>query len=412
MARPLRIEGEFLWYHVYNRGNEKRDVFLSDEDNCLFLDTLFRFAATFDVQVHSFALMPNHFHLFILTCKPNLGRFMQSFQTSFARLYNDMHDRVGHVFQDRYKAIVVDAHEYSHELSRYIHLNPARSRHLEATTLRDRLKALREYPWSSYRAYCGLETSRWPIITHEILAGFGESLHDQQRKYARHVKEGLVKPSNPFEKVVAQSILGSDAFVDRIKRMVTADCRHDDTARPARRRIVGIALPKVVAVVAKEYGLEPAHIMKPRATGAAREARRVLLWAAAELCAGSLPHAEIGRRLGSITSAAVIQARNSVARALAQASPVSRHASAILDHLAPETLRCTGADDRWLEMYQRLAAYKERFRHCRVPPLHTPDLCLGAWVARQRMVRKGEACNAHPLSNEQIALLDKLGFSW
>ena len=175
---------------------------------------------------------------------------------------------------------------------------------------------------------------------------------------------------------------------------------------------MGVELSKVVATVAKEYGFEPAMIMKSRVTGTVREARRVLLWAAAELCSGSLSYQEIGRRFGNVSCSAVTHARDQVTRDIAKNLSISTHAATILDTLAPEALRCTGADDRWLEMYQRLTAYKARFKHCRVPVLHTPDLCLGAWVARQRLVRKGEAHNAKPLSEEQITLLDKLGFSW
>ena len=162
MSRPPGIEGAHLWYHIYNRGNEKRVVFHDDDDRNSFLDLLFESAALFAVDVHSFALMPNHFHLMIATGEANLCQFMQQFQNRVIKVYNARHARVGHVFQDRYKAIVVDSEEYGSVLSRYIHLNIVRSGTMKTAGVRERLAMLRSYPWSSYRTYVGHEPSRWP----------------------------------------------------------------------------------------------------------------------------------------------------------------------------------------------------------------------------------------------------------
>ncbi len=410
MPRPLRIEAENLWYHVYNRGNEKRDVLVSEADNRLFLDVLFTYAAEFHVEIHAYALMVNHFHILLMTRDANLCRFMHDMLSTFVRRYNKRHERVGHVFQDRYKAIVVDTQEYGMELLRYIHLNPARSKRLGDATLRQRLRVLRAYPWSSYRAYAGLEPCPWPLHTVTLLAGFGASPAERHARCARFIKEGLLDAHDPFEQMVAKSILGSDAFVDSIKRLVH-DGRCDRAAQPARRCVTACDLSAVIAAVCSEFYAAPEAVINPRPKRIWRDARRVLLWAAARYCIGKLSLQEIGGSLGGVSQAAVGHARDAVERAIAADRDVAPHALAVSHRLAfADAMPC--ADDEWREMYQRLVAFHEKYHHVNIRRDGIADKCLAAWVERQRMVRKGLAANAKPLASKQIALLDKLGFVW
>ena len=104
MARPLRIEYKGACYHVMNRGNQRARVFHSRKHYTLFLEKLAHFCEPFDVTVHSYCCMPNHFHLLLTTREANLSRFMQSFLTSFTLSLNRMRSTTGHVFLGRFKA--------------------------------------------------------------------------------------------------------------------------------------------------------------------------------------------------------------------------------------------------------------------------------------------------------------------
>ena len=410
MARPPRIEGAHLWYHVYNRGNEKRVVFHDDDDRNSFLDLLFESAALFAVDVHSFALMPNHFHLMITTREANLCQFMQQFQNKFIKVYNARHDRVGHVFQDRYRAIVVDSTAYGSELSRYIHLNIARSGTMKTAGIRERLATLRAYPWSSYRAYVGHEPPRWPVASTAILAKFGETPEQQQRRYARYVTHGLLTSDNPFEKVVAGCILGSEAFVKSITELAGLTKRHDDSAMPSRHWLRSVPLEETVAAVAKVFGMPVEEILHQHRSGARATARRVLLWAAVSFSAGRTSRDELGKRLGGITGSALTHAYAHIERTRAKDTVFATR----LDEVKHE-LKVRGyapPEDDWIAMCERLVSYKQKYGHTLVPRGWSEDIELGSWVHRQRLVFHGKARNAAPLTADQIACLDHLGFCW
>jgi len=128
MARPLRIEYPGAFYHVTCRGNERKQIFQDDADRHTFLDILDASLKTFKVSLHGYVLMDNHFHLIVETPEANLGKLMQRFNTAYTIYYNRRHNRNGHLYQGRYKAILIDADEYLLELSRYVHLNPVRIR--------------------------------------------------------------------------------------------------------------------------------------------------------------------------------------------------------------------------------------------------------------------------------------------
>ena len=126
MARQLRIEYPGAWYHVTSRGNERGSIFRLDKDRTRFLKTVAESAELFRVEVHCYVLMSNHFHFLLRTLESNLSRFMQRFNTAYTRYFNLRHRRSGHLYQGRYKAIVVEADEYLLEVSRYLHLNPVK----------------------------------------------------------------------------------------------------------------------------------------------------------------------------------------------------------------------------------------------------------------------------------------------
>ncbi len=144
MARPLRIAFAGAFYHVTARGNERRRIFLSHRDYEKFLSYMTDAVYKYDVILHAFVLMPNHYHFIVETPKANLSAFMHNLNGTYTTYFNIKRKRAGHLFQGRYKALLIDVNNYLLELSRYIHLNPVRA------GITDKPESCR---YSSYRAY-------------------------------------------------------------------------------------------------------------------------------------------------------------------------------------------------------------------------------------------------------------------
>lgn len=142
MARGLRIEYPGAVYHIINRGNYRRDVFLSDDCCQSFENTLFDACRKYDWILHAYCLMSNHYHLAVETAGGNLSVGMQWLQSTFANRFNKLHKVNGHLFQGRFKSLIVDKDEYLGPLLHYIHLNPVRAKLAE-------LADLPKYRWSS-----------------------------------------------------------------------------------------------------------------------------------------------------------------------------------------------------------------------------------------------------------------------
>src|SRR5687768_14349868 len=126
MARALRVEFPGAWYHVTARGNERRLIFRGERDRRHFLDLLGECCGRFNLRLHAYVLMPNHYHLIVETPGAALSRAMQWLNVSYAVWYNRRHRRCGHLFQGRFKAILLDRERWGGALSRYVHLNPIR----------------------------------------------------------------------------------------------------------------------------------------------------------------------------------------------------------------------------------------------------------------------------------------------
>ena len=213
MARPLRLEFAGALYHVTARGDGQEDIYRANGDRQMFLEVLAGVARRFNWTLHAFCLMTNHYHLLVETPDANLSKGMRELNGVYTQRFNRTYDRVGHVFQGRYKAILVQKETYLLELARYVVLNPVRARMVRAPG---------DWPWSSYCAMVGAVAAPDWLETRWILAAFGESDADALARYARFVAEGQGQPS-PWQRLRHQVFLGSDSFVESMQRKIPAD---------------------------------------------------------------------------------------------------------------------------------------------------------------------------------------------
>ncbi len=210
MARPLRLEFAGALYHVTARGDGREDIYLSDGDRQLFLAILGAVWERSNWQIHAYCLMTNHYHLLIETPDANLAKGMRQLNGVYTQRFNRMHGRVGHVFQGRYKAILVQKESYFLELTRYVVLNPVRAGIVPAPG---------QWPWSSYRATIGAAPSPEWLNTRDILAAYGATAEEAGRRYMCFVADGIGQPS-PWDQMKQQVFLGSDAFVEAMQQKV------------------------------------------------------------------------------------------------------------------------------------------------------------------------------------------------
>ena len=199
MARPLRIEFAGALYHVTSRGNARADIFLNDADREMFLGVLDAVCQRFNWLLHSYCLMSNHYHLLVETPDSNLSKGMRQLNGVYTQRFNQAHGRVGHVFQGRYKAILVQKDAYLLELSRYIDLNPVRAR---------MVRNAKDWQWSSFLAMAGyIDAPKW-LYTDWILAAFSNSKHEAMERYQTYVAQGNNQPK-PWEQLKNQIYLFS-----------------------------------------------------------------------------------------------------------------------------------------------------------------------------------------------------------
>ena len=203
MPRPLRIEYENACYHVMNRGRSRQNICHEEKYYQSFLNTLAEAHKRFGIQIQSYCLMKNHYHLLIKTPEGNLGRAMRHINGLYTQRYNRMKKTDGSLFRGRYKAILVEEDSYQLQLSRYIHRNP-----LEAG-VKEKLEL---YPWSSYAHYLGKAKSAEWLYPQEVLAQLNTQRHVFE-KYQAYVAQGIDEELKQFyNKGNIVPYLGSDSF--------------------------------------------------------------------------------------------------------------------------------------------------------------------------------------------------------
>lgn len=210
MTRPLRIEYPGAVYHVTPRGDARRPIFRTEEDRVLFLEVLASIVSRFHWLCHAYCLMDNHYHLVLETPEGNLSRGMRHLNGVYTQRFNRRYRKPGHVFQGRYKAIVVERESYLLELCRYVVLNPVRAK-AAATP--------EAWRWSSYRATAGYADAPDYLETDWILSHFGKTRKTAQRHYREFVRAGE-KNGRPWDHLRGQVYLGDDPFVMAMKNLV------------------------------------------------------------------------------------------------------------------------------------------------------------------------------------------------
>ncbi|MEA1964608.1 MAG: transposase [Candidatus Aerophobetes bacterium] len=210
MARPLRIEFPGALYHITSRGNAREPIFLNDSDKKNFLYILCSVVRRFNWLCHSYCLMNNHYHLLIETPEGNLSKGMRQLNGVYTQLFNRKHHRVGHLFQGRYKAPLVDKDDYLVSLSRYIVLNPVRAGLVENPE---------DWRWSSYRAMIEKD-KKIPCLTVDwILSQFDRDRRKAIAKYEDFMREGK-EARFPWEALKGQIFLGNDYFVKKMEEFL------------------------------------------------------------------------------------------------------------------------------------------------------------------------------------------------
>lgn len=204
MARPLRLEFANAVYHLTSRGNARQGIFFNDGDRELFLQTLAHVVSRYSWICHAYCLMANHYHLLIETPKANLSIGMRQLNGIFTQSFNRRHKRVGHLFQGRFKAVLVEKESYLLELCRYVVLNPVRVKGGTKTAA---------WKWSSYRATAGLASVPEFLSTDWLLEQFGKNRRVAQKRYREFVRDGIT--NRPWDQLKGQIYLGSDKFIER-----------------------------------------------------------------------------------------------------------------------------------------------------------------------------------------------------
>jgi len=223
MARALRIEYAGGLYHVMARGNRRERIYLDDADCARFLAVLQAVCQRFNWLVYAYCLMPNHYHLLLETPEPNLSRGMRQLNSGYTQAFRRRHATVGHLFQGRYKALLVQRERYLLELCRYIALNPVRAGLIDDPG---------DWRFSSYRAMLAQAPAPEWLARDSVLAQFASGRDGAVNGYARFVADGLDKP-DPLDQVRHQRFLGDETFAARSGAYGAGD--RGEVPRPQRR---------------------------------------------------------------------------------------------------------------------------------------------------------------------------------
>ena len=256
MSRPLRILVAGGWYHIVSRGNRREALFLDDADRRRFLALMAELPERFRLEIHAFVLMDNHYHLVLRTPEANLSHAIRWLNVSYSSRFNWAHRQVGHVFQGRFKAVVIQETKGVCEVARYVHLNPVRIGGLGlgkaeqrrarvvgtgdpgSALVTQRLELLRNYAWSSWRAYSGAEPQPAWLETDVIGAGCGGRGRTAQKAALQEYTEAPIRQggvASPWGQLFGGWVLGDADYAQELLRRTGANPDEQTEARRVRR---------------------------------------------------------------------------------------------------------------------------------------------------------------------------------
>ncbi len=294
MARPLRLEHPGALWHVTCRGNERRSIFRDDRDRKVFLSLLAEAISLFGWRLHAYVLMGNHYHLLLETPEPNLSRGMHRLNSIYSQLFNKRHDRVGHLLQGRFHAILIEKERHLLELVRYLVLNPVRAGLVENA---------REWPWSNFLATAGHRPAPAWLETAWTVEQFGRG-EEARRAYTDFVAAGAGRPERPWRQVAGQLFLGGEEFRRRAIRLAALHPADPEIPLP-QRRAIRRTLEDVIRASASVLAVDPREVIRQRRTplrlAVAYLGRSASLASLSEL--GAALHVTAGAASGIVASA-------------------------------------------------------------------------------------------------------------
>ena len=307
MARPLRIQFSGAYYHIMCRGNAKQQIFHTEYDRHKFISLLVESLERYSVRLHAYILMSNHYHLLIQTLKPNCSEFMHRLNVYYVGWFNHRHNRCGHLYQGRYKAIIIEADSYLMEVSRYVHLNSIRSSLRSGTSFHRKWQHASSYRWSSLPGYLTKTKAQDFVYYDQILLMSGS-----RRYYEQFVSDGVRNDvRNPFKNVKYGLLLGDENFVKKMR----AECIEEGSKQeqPSYRELVVESLEprRVIECVAAVCSIEKNEICKHYGNSEIRGVTSELLYQFSDIT-----QAEIGQLLGGISYSGVSRLRQRLQRKL------------------------------------------------------------------------------------------------
>jgi REP element-mobilizing transposase RayT len=317
VARPARIEYNGAFYHVMNRGNRGEGIYIDDRDKERFLEILGNIEKRYGIRIYIYVLMTNHYHLLIETPYGNLSRAIQRLNGDYALYFSKRHNRPGHLFQGRYKAMLVEKDAYLLELSRYIHLNPLRT---------GIVKRPEQYRWSSLPEYLRRRT-RLPFKLERewILSIFGRKRKEAAKRYLEFIYGGI-EEENPAEGAVGGWILGSEKWIDEItEKWGNLTSKELRGAKAIRKRAT---IKDIEREVCREFKVEEEDIKQARYNNVARLAAIYLT-----VNYSGLGLKEAGQRYGGVSYNAVAKASSRFKERLRKDRKLNRKIKRILSNV-------------------------------------------------------------------------------
>lgn len=262
MARKPRFHLQNGTYHVMLRGNDGQSIFLTDKDRVRMCLLIQEGVERFGHNIQAFCLMTNHIHLAVRVNENSISRIIQHLAFRYTRYFNRTHKRVGHLFQGRFKSILIDDTLYLKELVRYIHLNPVRAKIVSHPE---------KYIWSSHRTYLQLQDITW-VSQNKVLSAFDIDRKNALIRFEKYILDGMgIDTKLNFKSGFKEGILGDKEFVK------------DVVKKSNRISTIKIQMQDLIKQVCKLYSLEEKHLYLPGKQQKASQARALLAFLVREM---------------------------------------------------------------------------------------------------------------------------------